>query len=333
MTSTRGLRSPRTLFALTFCVVLALALCLFVALSASPAAAQSFDRMVVFGDSLSDPGNHFVAFGIASHAPYVPLPDFPYAIGGHHFSNGATWVEQLGNALDMPASGKPALRQPGVFTNYAVGRARARADAPAFPQFDLSTQLGRFLLDFRGQAPSTALYVMWIGANDLDDALNAGLTGTGDPAAIGEAAVTAVAGNGYALCAAGARNFLVPNIPDPVLAPFVRAGVPPAFWPVVTQAAITFNSSIDQALNAVSALCPIQVVRFDVNAVLQRVVSEPGEAGLTNVTDPCLTFGVVAGAICSRPNRHLFWDGAHPTRAGHHLIGEAALRLLQELGE
>ena len=57
---------------------------LAVALAASPATGQAPERLVVFGDSLSDPGNHFIAFGQTSRAPFGPIPDFPYAIGGHH---------------------------------------------------------------------------------------------------------------------------------------------------------------------------------------------------------------------------------------------------------
>src|SRR5438093_13180766 len=112
-----------------------------------PAFASDFAEIVFFGDSLSDPGNHFIAFGTTAHQPFVPIPDDSYAIGGHHFSNGATWAEQLAQALHVPTSGNPALRVPGVFTNYAVGRARARAGS-VFPAFDLSTQVSQFLSDF-----------------------------------------------------------------------------------------------------------------------------------------------------------------------------------------
>src|SRR5712691_7999500 len=142
-------------------------------LVASAAFADDPARLVIFGDSLSDPGNYFIAFGTVSRPLFVPIPDAPYAVGGHHFSNGATWAEQLAKDLHQPTSGKPALRAPGVFTNYAVGRARARAGAPAFPFYDLSTQVGLFLSDFGGRASADAVYVVWIGANDLDDALNA----------------------------------------------------------------------------------------------------------------------------------------------------------------
>jgi len=103
---------------------------------ASPALAGAPHRFVVFGDSLSDPGNAFVLLGDAEIPPFDSLiPDAPYARGAFHFSNGPTWVEQL-SLLDhaVPSAG-PALFIPLLFSNYAVGGARARPEGP----FDLST--------------------------------------------------------------------------------------------------------------------------------------------------------------------------------------------------
>ena len=104
--------------------------------------------LVVFGDSLSDPGNFFIETGQSVSAPYQPAPAAPYAIGGHHFTNGRTWIEQLAGRLRAPLAGRPALRSPGLFTNYAFGRSRARANAAGFPQFDLGAQVILFLTDF-----------------------------------------------------------------------------------------------------------------------------------------------------------------------------------------
>ena len=69
-------------------------------------------------------------------------------------------------------------------TNYAVGRARARPQAPQFAAYDLGTQVATFLTDFEGEAPGNTTYVIWIGANDLDDALSAALTDPAQSAAI-----------------------------------------------------------------------------------------------------------------------------------------------------
>src|SRR5712692_8360847 len=130
-------------------------LALVMLVPASPALAGAPQRFVVFGDSLSDPGNAFVLLGDVEVPPFDSLiPDAPYARGALHFSNGATWVEQL-SVLDqaLPSTG-PALLHPVPFSNYAVGGARARTRTPPEEFFDLSKQVGLFMRDFGGQAPA-----------------------------------------------------------------------------------------------------------------------------------------------------------------------------------
>src|SRR5262249_11240521 len=193
-----------------------LMLLLLASLVFAPAAfAGDVGGLVCFGDSLPDPGNFFIAFGTVSRAPFEPIPDAPYAIGGHHFSNGATWAEQLALELRRPTSGEPALQLPGVYTNYAVGRARARAGAPVFALCRLRTQVNRFLSEFGGHASPDNVYALWIGANDLSDALNALATAPTGATSIGiiQEAIGAVAANIQTLWGAGARTLLIPTLP------------------------------------------------------------------------------------------------------------------------
>ena len=307
---------------------LAFALCL-VTLTASMAPARAADSrgIVFFGDSLSDPGNHYIAFGQVTRPPYQPVAIYPYAMGGHHFSNGPTWAEDLTDELDTPVSGKPALREPGVFTNYAVGRARARPGAPVFADFDLGTQVGAFLTDFGGRAPSNRTYVIWIGANDLFDALEAlqvDQTGTASMQII-QQAIGATAESMQLLWAVGAREFLVLNLADPALTPYVRS-LGPLAQGASTQLTAAYNGALAQVLTSLGALPQIQIRQFDVDAFLHTVASSPGRYGLRDVQHPCLTFGVATNAVCADPDRYLFWDGIHPTRAGHFLISSALLR-------
>jgi len=307
---------------------IAFALCLLI-LGASMATARADESrgLVFFGDSLTDPGNHYIAFAQVTRPPYPPVPIYPYALGGHHFSNGPTWAEDLTDELDTPMSGKPALREPGVFTNYAVGRARARPGAPVFPDFDLGTQVGAFLTDFRGQAPANRTYVIWIGANDLFDALEAlqmDPTGTASMGII-QQALGATAENVQMLWAAGAREFLVLNLADPALTPYVRS-LGPLAQGASTQLTAAYNGALAQVLASLGALPQIHIRQFDLNAFLHTVVSSPGRYGLRDVEDSCLTFGVVTNAVCADPDRYLFWDGIHPTRAGHFIISFALLK-------
>ena len=297
-----------------------------------PAQPQS-QELFFFGDSLSDPGNFFTELGEFVVQPFEPIPGAPYAIGGHHFSNGRTWAEQLAARLHAPRSGQPASRSPGLFTNYAVGRSRARADAPVFPRFDLSTQVNFFFADFGGNAPPEATYVVWSGSNDLRDACGALAADPGGATtvAIMQDAITSIANNIIALYGAGAREFLVLNMPNIGNSPAVRAlGQQDPTLPIIAeQLSALFNDNLSGALDVLEGLLPgIEILRLDVFSLLNDVVADPQAFGLTNATDPCLSFGVIGGAICAKPNRYLFWDGAHPTKSGHALLAEAAAEIL-----
>ncbi len=311
---------------LVHCAFRALALTLVVSTSALAGGAPN--RFVVFGDSLSDPGNYYSIYGQVSEPPYAPIPSAPYDEHGHHFSNGRTWIERLTLEQDSPESGRPAFKKPGVYTNYAVGRARARPDAAEFAFYDLGAQVTTFLVDFGGRAPAKSTYVIWIGSNDIDDALTAGQVDPSRSAAIVQSALTAVANNIQVLWSAGARSFFIPNLPDFGLTPAVQSLGQPAIG-AATQLSTLYNSYLAQTLAQLQSLPGIKFTTLDVFSVLHGVVSDPSEFGIKDVTTPCLQFYVTVDAICDHPNKHLFWDAIHPTEAGHAALEEAAEQALR----
>lgn len=289
--------------------------------SLSSVAAGPYHRIVAFGDSLSDSGNAFVLLRQVETPPFALIPDAPYARGGLHFSNGRTWVEDLAETLRLHLSTGPALAVPRVFSNYAVGGGRARPGQP----FDLTTQVGLFLHDFHGGAADDALYVVFIGANDVRDALSAlavdptGATSFG----ILNAALTAVRDNLTVLASQGARHFLIGNVPNLALLPAVRLQGPAAQG--AAQALVAaFNNGLTATLNGLQVVLPVSFARLDVFATLNRVVADPAAAGLTNVQDPCITPDTKIRPFCERPDDYLFWDGIHPTRAGHAILAQDA---------
>ncbi len=311
---------------LSACMAIAAVLIIAVPASARDRDADhSHIRFVVFGDSLSDPGNYFAAFHEVSQRPFEPVPDAPYALGGLHYSNGATWIEQLGHDLHAGGSTGPALRQPGNATNFAIGRARARAGAAAFPHFDLSTQVGMFLGQAGGQAPESALYVLWIGANDLKDALESLATDPSFASAAGiiEQAVGTTAGNIQALWSAGARRFLVVDMPDLAITPYI-IGLGPVAQYAAGHLTDAYNAGLGQAVDALGVLPEISILRLDVNAALESAALDASKSRIREFETPCLRFAVVEDAVCRHPDRYLFWDAIHPTRSGHELIADAA---------
>jgi phospholipase/lecithinase/hemolysin len=290
-----------------------------------------FEKVVVFGDSLSDPGNLFVLTGQYSVRPFAPIPSAPYAIGGFHFTDGQTWVEDLSRDLRSPSGSGPALRVPHLYTNYAFGGARARAGAGSAAP-DLSAQVGRYFADWAGTADAQSLYVIWLGANDLRDAVEALASDPSGATSVGmlQAAVGSVAQNVVALWSAGARTFLIPNEPNLAVTPALAAQ-PPQVQAAAAQLSAAYNAGLAQAVAGLGAQLPqTTFVRLDVFTLVNSMLAAPKLYGFTNTTQPCLTFGVVVGAICSTPRDYLFWDAIHPTAAVHRVLANMAVGVLGE---
>jgi len=318
----------------------------FVALAPSWAAADGphrpFDRIVIFGDSLSDPGNAFALnggqtisppdYGMSGVTNGIPdvislVPDAPYS--SRRFSNGRTWIEDFAAAVGLPHSARPAVTgaligEDGRASNYAVGGATAAdLSASGGSQFPLSVQVNLFLSDVGGRAPADALYVVEIGGNDVRAALVAG------PGVI-NLAVTSVAQNIQRLYGAGARHFLVWSAPDVGRTPALRrlnTFVAPGIAAGATALSAGYNQGLQGVLQGLGALPGITIVPFDAFGLLAEVQTNPRRFGLVDATSACIEpnvpqFGFPSSPPfrCAQQDRFFFWDGIHPTRAGHAII-------------
>jgi len=312
---------------------------------------RRLDRIVVFGDSLSDPGNAFALNGGQTVAPPdygmggvdeldIPevialIPEAPYA-ATRRFSNGVTWIELLGGTIGLGSSVKPAFTgSDGRASNYAVGGATASGPRPV----DLTGQVDFFLRDARGRAPADALYVIEIGGNDIRAALAAALADE-DPSTVIGAALASVAANIGKLHDAGARKFLVWNAPDLGRTPALQRlnmFVAPGIAGVATLLSTGYKQGFAGVMEGLEATLPgIEIVQFDAFALLADVQANPARFGLRDATTACIQphvpeFGFPSAPPfrCALPDRHFFWDGIHPTRAGHviiaFLVGKALL--------
>lgn len=278
------------------------------------APAWSYTGLVVMGDSLSDGGNNAAAFGIDAGqviSGNLYVPTLPYASGT--YSNGPTWVDGLASALGVSA-GPAALGG----TNFAFGGAQTSDESNGIPS--LLTQVGLYLGATGGVADPDALYVLAGGGNNARAALEA--IGFDGAPLLRTTLVTALT---YArdvgvmvdtLQAAGATDIIVWNTPNIGLTPAVSAlGAPASF----------LGQVIGNAMNRALArrLADEPGVRiFDVFGLVGSVVGSPGAFGLDNVTDAC---GAPSNA-CD-PATALFWDGIHPTTAGHQVLTNGMVAL------
>jgi phospholipase/lecithinase/hemolysin len=307
----------------------------------------TYEGVVVFGDSLTDTGNKFAETGDAKTPPYSDLPGFflvadgLYARGGLHHSNGATWIEQFARPLDLGDAVRPALRDPGVATNYAYGGARARPGGviPVIPNENkhLPDQVGQFLADFNMGIPTEALYVVFIGGNDIFDAT---VVLDLDPSSttsleILDLAVASVDEQIRLLHDSGARKFLVITAPDLGITPAVRivdeelAGG----FGIITGAATDFsdyyNFMLAGTLLSLGALPDIEIITYNITPTFRDLVNNPSDFGLENGTGLCVMPDVPPYA-CKKPDDYVFWDGVHPTKVTHGIFAAEVAELLAE---
>lgn len=286
-------------------------------------AGNDIERIVIFGDSLSDPGNAFILTGEQSVPPYNLIPDAPYAVGGHHFSNGKTWAEVFARKLGEKA--KPAFRFKGD-SNFAIGGSRARNEGPA----NLSMQVATYL-SMPDDERAESLFVIFIGGNDIRDAIVALAT---DPSGqtsglILQQALTSVSDNMLALIQSGAKRFLILNAPDLALTPAVRLQGPQAQFAASLLSA-QYNQGLAQIMLGLKAVFPIDVTEFDLHAKLHSLAAGLEHLQFDVVDQACIIPGATEDAVCDNPNRYMFWDGIHPTKIVHRFIGVEAARLFHD---
>lgn len=295
-------------------------LALSCAFGAAPAAASRFTNIFAFGDSLSDVGNVFLSTG-------GKVPGAPYFAG--RFTNGPNWVDDLSAQLGLGPA-RPAL---AGGTDFAFGGAVTGPAVPGGNEVvpNIGQQVGLFTQATGGSAPSSALYTVWIGANDifaaLDDLIANTITIAQARADLLVAAQTA-AGAVHSLAEEGATTFLVPLIPDLGKTPNVLGVM--GLAPIATSLTEGYNAALAQAIRGLD-LGEIDVSYVDAFALIDAAVRDPAAFGYTNVTDRCYVGPLSGGGtVCATPDSYLFWDGQHPTAPGHARVAALALEAIPE---
>ncbi|MBC8087888.1 MAG: SGNH/GDSL hydrolase family protein [Phycisphaerae bacterium] len=294
----RPLRHQRRLFsALTFAVASAL--------TASAASAQfAPTSLTFFGDSFTDTGNGDVLSVQFTGFDLTPSP--PYAPG--RITNGFNYADFLMQRFGLGPFATASLLGG---TNYAVGTATTGITGAGGLPIGMLAQLGMFT----GAADASGLYVLFGGANDLRAV--AGLSVAQQDAAI-QGALTNFGTMAGVLYARGARNFLIPNLPDLGLTP-AELGTPDS--PVLSAATVRFNQQLSTQLAFWKFAFPnanflgLQLDNLFSNILIDVAQGGP-RYGFTNATLPCFAFAVSCGTS-------VFADDLHPTSTAHLLISDA----------
>ena len=274
-----------------------------IALTGGGARGGQVTGIVSFGDSLTDVGNYYAATGDVSP------PSFLHYDNGR-FSNGLNWVEYLAKDLGVAA---PIASTSGG-TDYAYGGATTGTGTTSSTFINATAtvpNIGTQIATYLGSNTPTAgqLFTIWGGANDF---LNAGQTNPFIPAENIAAEITALA-------QAGAKQFIIPNLPPLGNLPITNT-LPPAEIQGLNMLAQGFNAILQGEAIQLEQALGIRIQILDVYSLTESVLTDPSKFGFTNVTtDPVQDNGGTDA------QGYLFWDIVHPTTVADSLIAGLAV--------
>lgn len=305
-------------------------------------------KMVSFGDSLSDQGNLRDLLKIT--------PGKLYFFG--RFTNGRNWVDYLQNVLGLAVLN---FASAGSVSGYAPITSRKKdwnqkmADITLFFSGTLQNQLEDYKKRLNGPIDSRTMFSIWVGSNDYlslienDDTAPVFLDHPDHQWGYNNIILNVTNNinkqieNLYAL---GARNFLIPNLPDLGKLPRIfenlsyLKGQPNerrfiALSNKMTHISTNHNVVLAAKIAELRSRHPdINITFVDIAGELARVkvplsflekqVSFDGEeASIGQACFPNYSYFAFRSpevTLCSRPHEVFFLDGVHPTTFGHCLL-------------
>lgn len=273
---------------------------------AQPAArGDQITGIVSFGDSLSDVGNYYAATGGVS-----PPASYGYVNGA--FANGMNWLQYLAKDIGVAAptasfAGGNDYAYGGATTGYGTTSATVGPATATVP--NMGTQVADYLST--NTPGPTQLFTLWAGANDV---LNAGQT---NPLI----SLQNIGSEITALAAAGAKQFLVGNLPSLNLTP-AGLSLPAAEQAQLAAFSAYFNQGLQSEVQSLSASLGVRINILDVNSLFNSVVANPSQYGFTNVTDQLVENPGGSG--------YLFWDEVHPTTQADQIVADVAAGVVPE---
>ena len=284
-------------------------------------AGNSYSKVYIFGDSLSDTGNLASVQG-----------DFPAPYYQNRASNGPVAVETLAAKLGDTAAASLHLLGLNEGHNYAV----AGATASGSEIIDLDTQIQAFQANYEYSAPKDALYVIFFGGNDVRAALY-----EPDLIIAEQILITAKKKIRNAirnLRQIGARSFLIINSPNIARIPETRimsvALNNPDLINRANRLSKHFNRKLHRLVERLKEQDNIQIQEFDLFSLFDKVVEQISTLGFINNTDAC--FSTITESFhpdCEyglNVDKFIFFDEIHPTSRVHTMFGEAFYKKLIE---
>ncbi len=226
-----------------------------------------FNKIVIFGDSLSDTGNLWR--NLAHILPKSP----PYYHG--HFSNGKMWDEVLYEHF-FPN------RNDFADYNYAVGGASAYFSWHSPLPYTLSDEVSDYLFHYDNDDNTKVLYVIWIGGNNY-------LRQPSYSSSVVKNVVAAIKKQSKRLLSEKANKLLIMNLPNMGRMPDALEGHEVDLF---THYSKEHNERLAKMITELREEYPLATIAsFDAEQKLDEVFNNPEKFHMHHLTTACFTGG------------------------------------------
>ena len=280
-----------------------------------------YSRLVIFGDSLSDVGN------MKQVVPSEP----------ERWSNGKVWVEYLAQKLAIPSANVENHAYGGAMTSGHIAAVQLATDGdssndaqiPVFQALGFSEQVASYASSSPDILAENTLFALWVGGNDMEiylKRLQAGDATAPDAGTFVRGAMETLGASYLRLARAGARHFLVVNLPDLATTPLF-ASASSEVQAQVGQLTQAWNQALSQTITqAESAMVHMGMAptfhRVDVSRFLSSTIEDgifPDHQGTLVVLNQRMQR---TSSVNTPASDYLWWDSIHPTTRAHELLAK-----------
>jgi len=269
------------------------------------------NNLLVFGDSLSDMGN--------AKNSILDVPDVPPYWQGR-FSNGQVWIEYVSQAYGLTTTIGSGLDSGD---NRAFGGSQTGIGYSYLLLPNVGTQINNYLANVQSSISPNDVVSLWAGGNDF-------LYGTADSNTI----VANVESHIRELAAAGASQFIIPNLPPLEKTPEVL-GRSQSQQNTIGQEVVAYNQKLTSLVSDLSTELGLTIHHIDAWTLFNDIVNNNQALGIVNTQDSACSASASllplpicnsASTLVPNPDEFLFFDKAHPTRVMHKFISYFAIQ-------
>ncbi|WP_159736917.1 SGNH/GDSL hydrolase family protein [Vibrio atypicus] len=263
---------------------------------------SKINRVVAFGDSLSDTGNLY------NGSQWVFPNRNSWFLG--HFSNGFVWTEYLAKEKNLP------------LYNWAVGGAAGTNQYIAITGiYDQLTSYLTYMKMAKNYNPAQTLFTLEFGLNDF---MNYDREVADVKADLSSALIR--------LTEAGAEHLIMLTLPDATKAPQFKYSTQEEIVKVRAKI-VEFNQFIREQAKLYEEK-GVNIALYDAYSLFQSMTSNPQQHGFENASDACLNINRSSSADYLKSHsftndcayygsdKYVFWGVTHPTTAAHKYIAD-----------